>query len=95
MCVPCDISLFPIDIILHEESSIQAIDVGSIPICIHVEGKSLSMALQDVMQIATITPAAKLVHMHITALDEGNNNSLDMALITPCPHLQFTNFCHL
>jgi hypothetical protein len=52
------------------------------------------MALQDIMQTATITPA-ELVHMHITALDEGNNNSYDMALITPCLCLQVTNFCHL
>ena len=67
MCVPCDIPIFPTDIIPHDESSIQATDVGSIPVHIHAEGKSLSMALQDLMWTATIT-LAELAH--ITVLDD-------------------------
>jgi hypothetical protein len=67
ICMPCNISfLFPTDIILYDES-IQAIDVGSIPIHIHTEEKSSSVALQDIMQTVTITPA-ELMHMHITVV---------------------------
>jgi hypothetical protein len=58
-------SLFPTDIILRNKS-IQAIDIGSIPVCIYAKGKSSSVALQDIMQTATITPAES-AHMHITA----------------------------
>ena len=67
MCVPCDIPIFPTDIILRDESSIQATDVGSIPVRIHVEGKSSSVALQDLMRAATIAPAESA---HITVLDD-------------------------
>ena len=58
MCVLCDIPLFPTDIILHDENSIQATDVGSIPVRIHAKGKSSSAALQDLMQTATIISQA-------------------------------------
>ena len=67
MCVPCDIPIFPTDIILCDESSIQATDVGSIPVHIHAEGKSSSVALQDLMRTATIAPAESA---HITVLDD-------------------------
>ena len=67
MCVPYYIPIFPTDIILCDESSIQATDIGSIPVRIHADGKSLSVVLQDLMWTATITPA-KLAH--ITVLDD-------------------------
>jgi len=65
--MPCNIPIFPTDIILRDESSIQATDIGSIPVRIHAKGKSLSVALQDLMQTATIAPAESA---HITVLND-------------------------
>ena len=41
----------PMDIVLGDDSAIQATGVGHISVCMHAEGKSLPTVLQDVLHV--------------------------------------------
>jgi len=57
MCAHCDWFhhysplVNPMDIVLGDNSTIQATSISHISICMHAEGKSLPMVLQDVLHV--------------------------------------------